>query len=216
MAIPAISPYPMPGLGDLPTNTAQWAVDPARAVLLIHDMQKYFLRPFAAGGSPVTELVRNVTLLRERSAALGIPVAYTAQPGGMTDEQRGLLKDFWGQGMGADPEHQEIVDQVRPADGDLVLTNWRYSAFFRTELLAFMRAQGRDQLIVCGVYAHIGVLMTTCDAFTYDIQPFLVGDAVADFSREYHCSALKYAAEQCAMTVLTDTVLAGLGRVRRS
>ncbi|MDH6576304.1 isochorismatase family protein [Kitasatospora sp. MAP5-34] len=215
MGIPAIAPYPMPGQGDLPENTARWTVDPARAVLLIHDMQKYFLLPFAADEPPVSDLLRNVTLLRDRAAELGVPVAYTAQPGGMTDEQRGLLKDFWGQGMTASPEHQEIADPVRPAEGDLVLSNWRYSAFFRTELLAFMRAQGRDQLIVCGVYAHIGVLMTTCDAFTYDVQPFLVGDAVADFSREYHCSALRYAAERCAMTVITRTVLAELGQARQ-
>ncbi|CAO0836759.1 hypothetical protein SMICM17S_04668 [Streptomyces microflavus] len=28
-----------------------------------------------------------------------MPVAYTAQPGSMTPEQRGLLKDFWGPGI---------------------------------------------------------------------------------------------------------------------
>jgi len=211
MGIPAITAYPMPEQGDLPENTAQWTVDPERAVLLIHDMQKYFLRPFPAGESPVTDLVRNVTLLRERCAELGVPVAYTAQPGGMTPEQRGLLKDFWGPGMTIDPEHKQVVDPVQPVEGDLVLTKWRYSAFHRTELLEFMREQGRDQLIVCGVYAHVGVLMTTCDAFTFDIQPFLVGDAIADFSLEYHRSALQYAAERCAMAVTTKTVLTELG-----
>ncbi|WP_441251429.1 isochorismatase family protein [Kitasatospora sp. McL0602] len=211
MGIPAISPYPMPSQGDLPENTARWTVDPKRAVLLIHDMQKYFLQPFAEGESPVTDLVRNVTELRVRAAELGVPVAYTAQPGGMTEAERGLLKDFWGPGMTVSPEHKQVVSPIQPAAGDLVLTKWRYSAFHRTELLDFMRAQGRDQLIVCGVYAHVGVLMTTCDAFTYDIQPFLVGDAVADFSLEYHRSALKYAAERCAMTVTTKTVLTELG-----
>lgn len=211
MGIPAITPYPMPQQGDLPENTAQWTVDPQRAVLLIHDMQKYFLQPFTAGESPVTDLVHNVTLLRERCAELGVPVAYTAQPGGMTEEQRGLLKDFWGPGMTVSPEHKQVVEPIQPTEGDLVLTKWRYSAFHRTELLEFMREQGRDQLIVCGVYAHVGVLMTTCDAFTFDIQPFLVGDAIADFSLEYHRSALQYAAERCAMAVTTKTVLTELG-----
>ncbi|MFI5529104.1 isochorismatase family protein [Kitasatospora sp. NPDC051853] len=210
MGIPTISPYPMPQQGDLPENTVQWTVDPARAVLLIHDMQKYFLKPFQAGESPVTQLVANATLLRDRAAELGIPVAYTAQPGGMTPEQRGLLKDFWGPGMTIDAEHKQVVEPIAPAEGDLVLTKWRYSAFHRTQLLEFLREQGRDQLVICGVYAHIGVLATTLDAYTHDIQPFLVGDAIADFTLEYHQLALKYAAERCAMAVTTKAVLADL------
>ncbi|MFJ8040380.1 isochorismatase family protein [Kitasatospora sp. NPDC096147] len=210
MGIPTISPYPMPQQGDLPENTVSWTVDPARAVLLIHDMQKYFLKPFPAGESPVTELVANATLLRDRAATLGIPVAYTAQPGGMTPEQRGLLKDFWGPGMSIGPEDKQVVEPIAPAEGDLVLTKWRYSAFHRTQLLEFLRDQGRDQLVVCGVYAHIGVLATTLDAYTHDIQPFLVGDAIADFTLDYHRLALKYAAERCAMAVTTKAVLADL------
>lgn len=210
MAIPTISPYPMPQQGDLPENTAHWTVDPKRAVLLIHDMQKYFLKPFPAGESPVAELVANVTLLRRRAAELDIPVAYTAQPGGMTPEQRGLLKDFWGPGMTPAPADKQVVEPIQPVDGDLVLTKWRYSAFHRTQLLESLRESGRDQLIVCGVYAHVGVLATTLDAYTHDIQPFLVGDAIADFSLEYHRMALKYAAERCAMTVSTKTVLGDL------
>ncbi len=67
-----------------------------------------------------------------------MPVAYTAQPGSMTDEQRGLLKDIWGPGMRAEPADREMVPELAPADGDWVLTKWRYSAFVRTDLLERM------------------------------------------------------------------------------
>lgn len=166
VGIPPIAPYPLPVAADLPGNTAQWVVDPARAVLLIHDMQHYFLKPFPSDIR--AQLVGHVAWLRARFDALGMPIAYTAQPGGMTEEQRGLLKDFWGPGMRVDPVDREVVEPLAPRPSDWVFTKWRYSAFFRSDLLARMRADGRDQLVICGVYAHVGVLMSAVDAFTKD------------------------------------------------
>ncbi|MGW1075426.1 isochorismatase family protein [Streptomyces sp. NPDC002537] len=202
--IPPIQPYPMPVAGDLPANTATWTADPDRAVLLVHDMQRYFLG-FLPG--PLREeLVRNTALLRDRAAALGVPVAYTAQPGSMTPEQRGLLKDFWGPGMRVDPADREIVPELAPATGDWMLTKWRYSAFFRTDLLERMHMGSRDQLVICGVYAHVGVLMSAVEAFTHDIETFLVADAVADFSEAEHRQAVEYAARRCAVVTTAERV----------
>jgi isochorismate hydrolase len=197
----------MPGSAELPGNIARWTADPARAVLLIHDMQRYFLAPFSRELSPRRELDHNTALLRHRCAELGIPVAYTAQPGGMTEQQRGLLEDFWGPGMRADPVDRRIVEPIRPAEHDWVFIKWRYSAFFRSDLLARMRGAGRDQLLICGVYAHLGVLMTAVEAFSNDIETFLVADAIADFSADYHRLAVEYAARSCAVVATTGTVL---------
>jgi isochorismate hydrolase len=212
--IPEIRPYPLPAAADLPDNVAAWTPDPKRAALLVHDMQRYFLRRFPATGALRQELVGNVARLAERCRALGIPVGYTAQRGGMTDEERGLLKDFWGPGMRVDPEDQRIVEPLAPRPGDWMFTKWRYSAFFRTDLLARLRESGRDQLIVCGVYAHVGVLMTAVEAYSHDIQTFLPADGVADFSAEHHRMALAYAAECCAVVAPTARLLAPLARPR--
>jgi isochorismate hydrolase len=205
--VPGIAPipgYPLPAKGELPVNTAQWTLDSRRAVLLVHDMQRYFLAPFPS--SVRDPLVRHCALLRERCAALEVPVFYTAQPGGMTEQERGLLKDFWGPGMRVDPLDRLVVEELAPRPADRVLTKWRYSAFFRSDLLARMRDQDRDQLIICGVYAHVGVLVTAIEAFTNDIQPFLVADAVGDFSAEYHRLALDYAAARCSVVTTTEEV----------
>jgi len=204
-ALPTIESYPLPTPATLPANTAQWVADPARAVLLIHDMQRYFVRPF-----PVAlrkSLVQNVALLRDRAVAAGMPIAYTAQPGGMTNDQRGLLKDFWGTGMKVDPDERQVVDELAPDARDWVFTKWRYSAFFKSELLATMRAHGRDQLIICGVYAHVGILMSAVEAFTNDIETFLVADAIADFNESYHRLAIEYAAQRCAVVTTSDQIL---------
>jgi len=209
MGIPVAVYYPMPLSSEIPEGNVVWEPDAQRAALLIHDMQKFFLAPFPEDQAPRIDLVQNVARLRQKCLELGIPVAYTAQPGSMTDEQRGLLKDFWGSGMNSEPEHRNMIEELTPLD-EPVFTKWRYSAFHRSDLLAYLNSLSRDQLIICGVYAHVGCLMTACDAFAHDIQPFLVADAVADFSRAYHDMALTYAAERCAATPTTDTVLSAL------
>jgi isochorismate hydrolase len=206
VGIPNVAPYPLPASTDLPRNTARWVADPARVVLLVHEMQRFFLRPLPPGiREPLTQ---NIESLSDRCRKIGVPVAYTMQPGRMTDEQRGLLKDFWGSGMRDDARDREVTAPLTPEPSDWTFTKWRYSAFFQSELLARMREHGRDQLVICGVYAHVGVLMSAAEAFTNDIQPFVVADAIADFSLEYHRLAMEYAAERCAVVVTTGTVLA--------
>lgn len=210
MPIPAIAPYPMPRESDLPENRARWQPEPARAVLLVHDMQQYFVDPFAAGASPLMELLANIAALRQAAVRLRIPVVYTAQPGSMTRAERGLLHDFWGPGMDASMIARRIVDPLTPAAGDVVLTKWRYSAFHRTELRHLMERAGRDQLVVCGVYAHVGCMMTVLDAFSMDIEAFLVADAIADFSRRDHQLALAYTSGRCGVVHSTRRLLAAL------
>ncbi|MGW5117736.1 isochorismatase family protein [Streptomyces noursei] len=206
MALPAIAPYPLPTPDELPANRVAWTVDPARAVLLVHDLQQHFLGAFPAGRQPVTGLLANSARLLRQCRRLGVPVVYSAQRGGQTPEERGLQLDFWGPGVADDPAALAMPPEVAPEPGDTVLTKWKYSAFVRTELDRLLRESGRDQLVIVGVYAHIGVLMTACDAWMRDVQAFVVADAVADFSRDDHDLALRWAAGRCAVVTTTDTV----------
>lgn len=209
MALPPIGSYSMPRASELPDNVVDWALEDRRSILLVHDMQRYFAAPFARQESPYADLIDNVGKLRRQCAESGVPVVFTAQPGNMTREQRGLLADFWGPGMGDAPREQALVEEIDSAGGTVV-TKWRYSAFHSSGLLDHFRGSGRDQVIVCGVYAHLGCLITAVDAFSHDIQPFFVADAVADFSRPQHDLALTYAAASCARVATTGELVAEL------
>lgn len=208
--IDPIEPYQVPAENELPAQRVRWSADPGRAVLLIHDMQEYFLRFFPSGQEPLETLLKNAVRLREACDDAGIPVVYTAQPGAMTTHQRGLLSELWGPGMGSGQADRAITAELAPKAGDRVLTKWRYSAFHRTPLADVLWQTERDQLIVCGVYAHIGCLTTCVDAFSRDVRAFLVADAVADFSAEKHRTALAMAAGSCAATPTTDRLLQDL------
>jgi len=210
VSIPRIASYSMPTAADLRAGPAGWRPDPDRAALLIHDMQRYFVGFFPPGRSPTAELVANTVRARAAARSAGLPVLYSAQPGRMPRADRGLLHDLWGPGMSDEPANRDIIAELTPGPDDFVVTKHRYSAFFRTGLADLLAALGRDQLIVCGVFAHIGCLFTAGDAFSHDLETFLLADAVADFSRDDHLMALDYAARRCAVTLTTDQLTAAL------
>ena len=205
--LPAVPAYALPTEAEIPASRAQWTLQPDRAALLVHDMQKYFLRPYAPDAEPLPGLIANIARLITAARAAGVPVFYTAQEGEQDRRDRGLQADLWGPGMSRAPEHQAILPALSPEPGDLTLVKHRYSAFQRSNLETLMRARGRDQLIVCGVYAHIGCQLTAAEAFQRDMEPFFVADALGDFSREKHMEAVAWAAAVCAVATSTVRVL---------
>ena len=207
MGIPRIASYALPLPEEIPAASVPWTPDAQRAAVLVHDMQRYFLRPFDVDSAPIAPLIENISRLLQRCRELGVPVFYTAQHGNQDRRDRGLQADFWGDGMEAIPEHEAIVEALQPQPGDIQLTKHRYSAFQRSNLLSLMQARGRDQLVICGVYAQIGCLLTAGEAFQHDIEAFLVADAVAAYSREKHDLAVNYVAHCCGVSMSTDRVM---------
>lgn len=211
MSIPAIHPYALPDAAYLPANRVPWQPKPGRCALLICDMQQYFVDFFQADQKPLAGMLKHIARLAAQCRRLGIPVIYAVQPGTLEPRERGLLGHFWGQGLSAAPRAgADIVAALAPEPGDTLIEKRRYSAFHDSSLLHELRRQGRDQVIVCGLYAHIGCLATALDAFMHDVQPFLVADAMADFSEADHRMALAYAARRCAAVLSTGELLARL------
>ncbi|MDP8638155.1 isochorismatase [Serratia marcescens] len=211
MAIPKLNDYALPTADELPQNKVTWQVEPQRAALLIHDMQQYFLNFWGEDSALIKQVVENIANLRRYCKQQGIPVFYTAQPNQQSDEDRALLNDMWGPGLNKHPEQQAVTAALAPDEDDTLLVKWRYSAFHRSPLQEILQESGRDQLIICGVYAHIGCLTTAIDAFMRNIQPFMVADGLADFSRDEHLMALRYTAGRCDRVVTTASLLPAAG-----
>ncbi|HEX6240173.1 MAG TPA: isochorismatase family protein, partial [Polyangiales bacterium] len=208
----AIEPYALPSRHDLPTTRLPWQPELRRSALLVHDMQSYFLRFYRAEQSPMREVLNNIRRLARTCREAGVPVIYSAQPADPAAADRKLLGDLWGPGLTAFPQQAGIVPELAPEDGDLVLAKTRYSAFHGTALAETLRARGRDQLWIVGVYGHIGCMITAFDAFMRDVQPFLVFDAIMDFSPEHHQLAARLVSERCGVVLESDTLLRALGQ----
>jgi ureidoacrylate peracid hydrolase len=71
----------------------------------------------------------------------------------------------------------EIVDELKPYPGDLVVVKSRYSGFAGTQLDSLLRARQIRFLFFTGVAANVCVESTLRDAFFLDYWPILITDA---------------------------------------
>ena len=136
-----------------------------------------------------TAIIPVVRRLLARCRRAKIPVVY-ANDSFLPDDPLflGRLKPHSLQGTpGA-----EVIAELKPEAGDLVMPKRRFSAFFKTDLDKTLRAWGIDTVAVCGVTTTFCVLTTALDALAHDFQAVILEDAAAAHKREVHeaCLAL--------------------------
>lgn len=204
--VPSIAAYEMPGVSYTQENRVAWTLQPTRAALLVHDMQNYWVNRFE---NPKV-LLANCEALLNAARAVGMSIIYSVARREARPEDRGLAYDMWGEGMGgdsSDPTDEDVVPLLCPQNGDLVVEKHKYSAFFRTGLEDVLREKGIDQLLVAGVYAHHGCLLSAADAYMRDVKPFFIIDAVADHSEEQHLMTCRIVPSLCGQNVLTQQMI---------
>jgi ureidoacrylate peracid hydrolase len=71
----------------------------------------------------------------------------------------------------------EIVDDLAPQPGDLIITKTRYSGFVGTPLDSQLRMRGIHYLFFAGIATNVCVESTLRDAYFHDYWPILLRDA---------------------------------------
>jgi bifunctional isochorismate lyase/aryl carrier protein len=204
----SIFPYVMPTPAMLPEDTTGWTLDPGRVALVVLNLQRRFVRVLDQEGAPVAHLLANTARLVRAAHAAGVPVIHSVPA-----VERGpalYVRRPAGTDGPADRDGEAFAEQVEPRTGDAVLTARKHSAFARTRLDSRLRDLKRDQVVITGLFARVGVLMTAADAWVQDLEPFVVADAVADASAGSHEFALEWVADTCGVVTSTDRVVAVL------
>jgi nicotinamidase-related amidase len=137
-------------------------VDPAKTALVVVDMQNDFVKeggslvvPDAEGTIPaIQELLR---LARDS----GMRIVFT-QDTHSDDEDPEW--DIWPEHVEEGTWGWEIVEELAPREGELVISKVRYDAFYGTHLDHFLRLWGVDTLVICGTVANICVHYTAASA----------------------------------------------------
>ncbi|MFN2576338.1 MAG: cysteine hydrolase family protein [Pyrinomonadaceae bacterium] len=86
-------------------------------------------------------------------------------------ESRILVRDSWG---------TEIVPQLRPRAGDVVMYKTRFSGFYQTQLDAILKKLGIKHLVFTGCRTSVCVDSTIRDAMFRDYHPILLADCTGE------------------------------------
>lgn len=85
----------------------------------------------------------------------------------------------------------EIVDEIKPSEGDHVVIKRRDSAFHDTEIEVWLRSLKIDTLIFCGIDTSICVETSLRDAFNIGYDVVLISDATASNNKKHYESTLE-------------------------
>ena len=210
-------------------------LDPARTAVLAIDLQVEFLSSdgyFARKGydpAPLRAVIEPVKRLTEAARDAGCLVIWTRQ-GYRADLADASSYDRWrarragidlkrgdvGSVLRGSPGY-DIVPELTPSPGDVIVDKTANGAFYQTDLELVLRAQGITHLIFSGCTTDVCVHTTLREAVDRKYQCLLVQDACASADAYAHAAALHMVTvEDGVFGVLAtlDDVLRGLAACR--
>ena len=189
--------------------------DPATTALVIIDMQRDFVEPGGFGetlGNDVSHLQAVVPPLRkvlETARAVGLTVIHTREGhvpdlsdcppaklnrgdpslriGAPGPKGRILIRGEYG---------HDIIDDLAPAPGELVIDKPGKGAFYSTELGTMLSAANITSLVVTGVTTEVCVHTTVREANDRGYECLVLSDCVGSYFPEFQDAGLAMIAAQ--------------------
>jgi len=159
-----------------------------RSAVLVIDMQNGFVHERGSlpsqGGRQLPDLPRVIAenaAMIARARELDVPVIYTRhvfrpgfpeviqprQHGRLPLHAQPLLRGSW---------DAAIIDELKEADGDVVIDKSRYDAFLNTDLDTVLHGLGVEQILVSGVLTQMCVESTVRTGHQRDYEMMVAAD----------------------------------------
>jgi nicotinamidase-related amidase len=199
----------------VPAKPYPFELDPATTALVVIDMQRDFLEPGGFGallGNDVSLLARVVAPLQDVLAAArgaGMMVVHTREghrPDLADCPPSKLARGHLETGIG-DPgpngrilvrgeRGHDIVDELAPVAGEVVLDKPGKGAFYATDLELLLRNRGITRLIVTGVTTEVCVHTTVREANDRGFECLVPSDCVGSYFPQFQEVGLEMIAAQ--------------------
>ena len=158
-----------------------------KPIIIVVDMLKGGVGSNPAVKTECERIIPNIRRLLKESRDLDIPIVYACDSFFTEDFMFG----------GKMPPHSvrgtegvEVIDELKPEPGDMVLEKRRFSAFFRTDLDITIRTLKKDTIVVCGMNTHVCVMFTAWDGLANDFNVIVLEDCCGAPNKEIHDSAI--------------------------
>jgi maleamate amidohydrolase len=150
--------------------------------LLVVDFVNGFVDPEILGGGNINDAVTATVPLLAFFRARGMPVAFTriiyaddGSDSGVWCEKVPRLRDL--------TEHSDasqVVAELSPLPGELIVRKTQASAFFCTNLTNVLIARGADTLVVAGCTTSGCIRASVIDAISWNFRTIVASDCVGD------------------------------------
>lgn len=186
------------------------SLDPQSTALVLIDLQRGIVAR-ETGPRTAREVVSMARRLAERCRKIGAPVVLVRVSFAADGRDRLAPRtDVAGWSGPVAPDFGQIVPELGPAEGDLVITKRQWGAFYGTELDLELRRRGIRTLILGGIATSIGVESTARDAYERGYEQVFVEDAMASLTAESHRFAVTTIFPRIGLVRSTDEVLGAL------
>jgi nicotinamidase-related amidase len=167
-----------------------------KSALVVVDLANDFVYSggvIADAGGPAYQhraqaIIPNLRRLVEAARQAGVLVVYATdahQPG---DSE--LAK--WPPHAMKGTRWAEVVPELEPAPGDLVIEKTTYSPFVATDIDEQLRRRGISRLYITGLHTDCCARHTSGDAFQRGYDLVWISDALQAFTEEAHQAGLEY------------------------
>lgn len=165
------------------------ALDP-RTALVVIDLQKGLAKVPTL--HPFRDVVANTLRLVEAFRRADLPVVLVTvafSPDG-GDRVRSRT-EIAARPMPTDPAFIDVVPELGPKPGDILITKRQWSAFYGTELDLQLRRRQVTGIVLTGVATSIGVDSTARAAYEHAYDVTFASDAITDIDPAAHEFAMK-------------------------
>ena len=212
----------MPASNDtimLPARPEPIAVEVSRTAVIVIDMQNAYASP---GGyldlagfdiSGAARVIANTKAVLEVARAAGMPVIYfqngwdadyveAGGPGSPNFHKSNALKtmrerpELQGTLLAKGTWDYDLVEDLKPQPGDIVLHKTRYSGFFNSQLDSTLRSRNIRNIVVVGIATNVCVESTLRDGFFLEYFGIVLEDATHQAGPEFVQQAAIYNIEK--------------------